>query len=65
LDEIQASRYDVPVVIRDRESLFGGCWDQECSAFEFVEEHRSPQRDHEMETVEKLDDLAARLEAVA
>lgn len=65
LDEIQASTYDVPVVIRDRESLFGGCWDQQCSAFEFVENHRSPQRDHEMVTVEKLDDLAARLEAVA
>lgn len=62
LDEIRASKYDVPVVIRDRESLFGGCWDEQCSAFRFVEEYRSPQRSHEMDTVEKLDELAATLE---
>ncbi|GAB3329559.1 ParA family protein [Haloplanus salinarum] len=65
LQEIQESEFDVPVVINERGAMFEGCWDQQCSAFEFVEEHRSRKRDRERETLEKFDQLAAHLETSA
>lgn len=54
--------YTAPVVLGDRTSLMEGCWQQQCSAFTYVREHRSRQRDYELETLAQLDDLARFLE---
>lgn len=60
---IEELGYDVPVVIGDRASLFEGCWRQQCSAFQYVEEHRDRRRDYETETLEKIETLANHLES--
>lgn len=65
LEQLEADGFAVPVVIGDRTSLFQGCWSEQCSAWTFVDEHRSRRRDHEEDTLDRLDDLAADLEAVA
>ncbi|WP_132060878.1 ParA family protein [Halorussus amylolyticus] len=62
LDEVSAMPYSNPVTLRKRSSLFEGCWAQQCSAFEYVEKHRDREREHERETLDKLDDLATYLE---
>ncbi len=64
LDEVADLGYPSPVTIRKRTSLFEGCWQQQCSAFRYVEEHRSRERDYEMETLDQLETLAAHLEEV-
>ncbi|SDY80352.1 ParA family protein [Halopenitus persicus] len=64
LAEIQDLGYDAPVALRDRSSLFEGCWDQQCTAFYYVGYHRSGRRDYEVETLDKLRDLAAHIEEV-
>ncbi|RLM54119.1 ParA family protein [Halobellus sp. Atlit-31R] len=55
--------YPVPEVVGERASLMEGCWMQQCSAFEYVREHRSRRRDYELETLAKFDRLARHLEA--
>lgn len=62
LEELE---YDAPVVIGDRTSLMEGCWEQQCSAFTFVREHRDRRRDYELDTLAQFDDLARHLERVA
>lgn len=57
-ERIEALGYPAPVVIDDRTSLMQGMWDQHCSAFEFVEEHRDRRRDYEGETLAEIEDLA-------
>lgn len=64
LTEIRELGYDAPIALRDRSSLFEGCWDQRCTAFYYVGYHRSQQREYEIETLDKLRDLAAHLEEV-
>jgi chromosome partitioning protein len=64
LAEIQELGYDAPVAIRDRSSLFEGCWNQRCTAFHYVGYHRSQRRDYEVETLDKLRNLAAHIEEV-
>ncbi|MXV60539.1 AAA family ATPase [Natronorubrum sp. JWXQ-INN-674] len=64
LTEIRDRGYPAPVALRDRSSLFEGCWDQQCTPRHYVTEHRDRQRDHEMETLEKIDELAATIEEV-
>jgi cellulose biosynthesis protein BcsQ len=54
--------YPMPEIIRRRKSLMEGCWKEQCSAFQYVREHRSRKRDHEMETLAKFDRLARILE---
>ncbi|MBX0296426.1 ParA family protein [Haloarcula nitratireducens] len=61
LAELEAMDYDVPVVFRERTSLLEGCWRQQCSAFAYVEEHRSRERDYELETLERFETLARQL----
>ena len=56
--------YNVPVVLRDRSSLFGGCLDKQCTAFRYVGFHRDRQRDYEVETLDKLRKLADSIEEV-
>jgi len=65
LDNAVEAGYDVPVTIRKRGSLFEGCWKQQCTAFTYVDEHRSRKREHEMETLEKIRTLATHLETEA
>lgn len=60
-EKLEALGYDVPVVIGDRTSMFEGCWRAQCSAFTFVEEHRSRTRDYEVETLDQFETLAAHL----
>lgn len=54
LDTVDDLTYDVPVMLRERGSMFECCWRQLCTAFTYVNEHRSRKRDHEMETLEKI-----------
>ncbi|MDQ2054357.1 ParA family protein [Halobellus sp. H-GB7] len=55
--------YPVPEVVGERASLMEGCWMQQCSAFEYIREHRDRRRDYEIETLAKFDRLARHLEA--
>jgi len=61
LDEMRKREYDIPVVLRERGSLFEGCWRQQCSAFKYVEEHRTRTRDYETDTLAQLETLADHL----
>lgn len=65
LEAIRDRGYDAPIAIGERASLFEGCWDRQCPPRHYVEHHRSRERDHEMETLEAIDGLAADLEEVA
>ena len=56
--------YEIPVVIRNRTSLFEGCWDERCTAIEYIETHRSQKREYELQTVEKLQKLTTHIEEV-
>jgi hypothetical protein len=57
--------YDIPAKIGDRTSLMESCWDKQCSAFTFMQEHRNRKRDHEMETLAKIDRIARFIEEAA
>lgn len=65
LDDLRDGPFDVPIVIGERASLMEGSWRQQCSPFAYVDEHRSRERDHEMETIESFEELARHLEAEA
>lgn len=60
---IEELEYSTPVVIGDRTSLMEGCWQQQCSAFTYVRDHRSRRRDYEIETLAQFDELARQLES--
>lgn len=62
-ERIEDVGYPAPVVINDRTSLMQGCWDQQCTAFTFVEQHRSRKRDYEVETLDEIEALANHIEA--
>jgi chromosome partitioning protein len=64
VEQIQELGYDAPVALRVRSSLFEGCWDQQCTAFHYVGYYRDGRRDYEVETLDKLRDLAAHIEEV-
>jgi len=61
LAELREDGWDIPVKLRERSSLLEGCWAEQCTAFRYIEVHRERERDHEMDTLEKLDDLAERI----
>ncbi|ELZ43362.1 ATPase involved in chromosome partitioning-like protein [Halorubrum coriense DSM 10284] len=65
LERIRELGYHAPVAIGERSSLFEGCWDKQTTAFAYVDEHRSRKRDHEMDTLDQLRELAAHVEEVA
>ena len=50
--------FPTPEVLGDRTSLMEGCWKQQCSAFRYVQEHRSRRRDYEIDTLAQFDNLA-------
>jgi cellulose biosynthesis protein BcsQ len=62
---LDAIEYPTPEIIGERASLMEGCWMQQCSAFEYVREHRDRERDYELETLAQFDRLARHLEAEA
>lgn len=62
LNEVSDLGYDVPVTLRKRSSLFEGCWRKQCTAYRYIDEHRERKRDHELETLVKIDELADQLE---
>jgi len=57
VDQFRELGYEMPVIIRDRSSLFEGCWDKQCTAFEYVDAYRSQKREYELETLEKVQTL--------
>lgn len=59
LNEIE---YPIPEVIGEWASLMEGCWMNQCSAFRYVREFRSQQRDYELETLAQYDRIARHLE---
>jgi chromosome partitioning protein len=61
LAELRDDGWDIPVRLRERSSLLEGCWAEKCTAFRYIEAHREREREHEMDTLEKLDDLAERI----
>jgi cellulose biosynthesis protein BcsQ len=62
LEEVDELGYDTPEIIGVRGSLFEGSWREHCSAFNYVRDHRSRQRDYEIETLAQLDRIARHLE---
>lgn len=60
---LEGIEFPTPEVIGDRTSLMEGCWKQQCSAFRYVQEHRSRRRDYEIDTLAQLDRIARFLEA--
>lgn len=62
LGELRESGFPVPVVIGERGSLMEGSWKQQCSPYAYVEEHRSREREYELETLNQFDELARELE---
>lgn len=62
IEEVEELGYDTPEVINERSSLFEGSWREHCSAFNYVRDHRSRQRDYEIKTLAKLDRIARHLE---
>lgn len=64
-EAIRDRGYDAPIAIGERASLFEGCWDKQCPPRHYVENYRSRERDHEMETLADIDGLARDIEEVA
>jgi chromosome partitioning protein len=62
LESIEESQFPVPVRLGSRESLMSGCWDEQCSAFRYVDEHRDYPPQRERETLENIETLARHLE---
>jgi chromosome partitioning protein len=64
VEQIHELGYDAPVALRERSSLFEGCWDQRCTAFHYMAYHRDGRRNYEVDTLDKLRELAAHIEEV-
>lgn len=63
IEEIETMGFAVPVVLGDRTSLFEGCWRKRCSAYTYIQKHRSRRRDYEIDTLANLDRLARHIES--
>lgn len=61
LTELADDGWDVSIRLRERSSLLEGCWAEQCTAFHYNEHHRKYARDHELDTLEKIEQLAARI----
>lgn len=64
-DMVAQIDYPTPEIIPKRASLMEGCWRQQCSAYEYVREHRERRRDYEVDTLAQYDRLARYLEEKA
>jgi len=61
LEAIEADGWEIPIRLRERSSLLEGCWAEQCTAFRYIDEHRERERDHELDTIEKVERLAERI----
>lgn len=65
LENLKERGFPVPVVIGERGSLMEGCWKQHCSPYRYINEHRRREREYELETLDKFEELARHLEREA
>jgi len=61
LSELEADGWECPIRLRERSSLLEGCWAEQCSAFRYINEHREREREHELETISKIEELAEQI----
>lgn len=61
LSELEADGWESQIRLRERSALLEGCWAEQCTAFRYIEKHREREREHELETLEKIDDLAEQI----
>jgi len=61
LGEIKNDGWEIPIKLRERSSLLEGCWAEQCTAFRYTQDHREREREHETETLEKIETLAKRI----
>ena len=61
LAELESDGWESPIRFRERSSLLEGCWAEQCTAFRYIETHREREREHELETLEKIEELAAQI----
>jgi len=61
LSELEADGWETPIRLRERSSLLEGCWAEQCTAFRYIDKHRDRERDHELETLTKIEDLAQQI----
>jgi cellulose biosynthesis protein BcsQ len=61
LTQLNADGWETDIRFRERSSLLEGCWAEQCTAFRYIDEHRARERDHELDTLEKFDELATRI----
>lgn len=64
VEQLRETEYDVPVTFGHRRSLFRGCWRNQCTAFQYVNDERDRKRDREAETLEKFKTLAKHVKQV-
>jgi cellulose biosynthesis protein BcsQ len=58
LRELRDDGWDIPAQFRERSSMLEGCWAEQYTAFTYVDEYRDRQREHELDTLEKFEELA-------
>jgi len=61
LKQLEDDGWESPIKLRERSSLLEGCWAEQCTAYRYIDEHRERDRDHELETLEKIDELAKQI----
>ncbi len=61
LEQLEEDGWESPIRLRERSSLLEGCWAEQCTAYRYIDAHRERERGHEIETLEKLDELAERI----
>jgi hypothetical protein len=61
LAQLEDDGWEIPTRLRERSSLLEGCWAEQCTAFRYIEAHRERERDHELDTLEKIESLAERI----
>lgn len=64
LEQLEESQFDVPTKFGHRRSLFRGCWREQVTAFDYVNEIRDRQRDREVRTLEKFHEIVDHIKEV-
>jgi cellulose biosynthesis protein BcsQ len=61
LQQLADDGWESPVRFRERSSLLEGCWAEQCTAFRYTDVYRDRECDHELETLDKYDELATHI----
>lgn len=61
LEALAEDGWESPIRFRERSSLLEGCWAEQCTAFRYIDEFRDREREHELETLAKFEELAAQI----